>query len=70
MPKVLCIRSWSSVTALNEMETATSVSGSKSGKAFSASKVGGAKGGAGDAILILLRSRCSSFEIRAVCSEG
>ena len=58
------------MTALNETETATSVSDSTSGKMISAFKVGEAKEGAGDAILILLRSRCSSFEIRAVCSEG
>ena len=58
------------MTALNEIETATLVSGSMSGKLFSASKVGEAKGGAGAAILILLRSRCSSLEIRAVCSDG
>ena len=73
MPRVLYIRSWTSLTALKEMETAISVSTSAMGSGASATAAfvaGLVLGGAGGAILMLLRSRCSSFEIRAVCSEG
>ena len=70
MPNVVRMRCWTSRTALREMETATSVSGSRrpgpAGVGFAAR---GDSVDFGGLILTLLRSRWASLEMREDWSE-
>ena len=73
MPRVVCRRFWTSRTALKEIETAISVSGSGAGAAALGSDgmvlLGGGSIDFGGAILMLLRSRWARWVIRADWSE-
>ena len=71
IPRVDCTRFCTSSTALSDIVTATSVSGSGA-IAFAAEVWLGGEDSAflGGAIVTLLRSRCASFDIRADWSDA
>lgn len=72
-PMASLIRFWVESTASKEIDTAIEISDGNSGTNSSgaaAAAGAGAGGAGGGAILMLLRSKCPIFSMRAACSAG